>query len=144
MYRVNNSQQLNYGSFKLENVFESNFVENEQRVIGADWRDVFTGAAFTDRFYVLKDYAPGDFPEVKNGCDRVSRSCAGLLGRIQIRAQFLSGDSGSSFDRKHAQGWNFVPLRNCLFRNAQGLGKTSQPPDSLNRTPQRFALVDHG
>ena len=59
MYRVNNStgsQVVNYANYTLENVQESSFVE-DQRVIGADWRDVFSGTAYTDRFYVIKDGA---------------------------------------------------------------------------------------
>lgn len=57
VYRVNNSggaSGINYNTYQLADVQDSNFV-NDQRVIGAEWRDVFNGSAFTDRFYVVKD-----------------------------------------------------------------------------------------
>ncbi|WP_430615230.1 HmuY family protein [Flavobacterium sp. JP2137] len=39
-------------------------LSNDQRVIGAEWRDVFTGQAFKDRFFVLKD-AKGNYYKIK-------------------------------------------------------------------------------
>lgn len=53
-YRINVSQSVTYAGFNKAAVNESLFA-NDQRVIGADWRDVFSGTAFPDRFYVLKD-----------------------------------------------------------------------------------------
>ncbi|MFT3795377.1 HmuY family protein [Flavobacterium sp.] len=56
-YRVNIANPGNsdeFDDFKLRDVNPNNFA-NDQRVIGADWRDVFSGTAFADRFYVLKD-----------------------------------------------------------------------------------------
>jgi len=51
---VNVSGSVNYNNFGMNNIVESNF-SDDQRVIGAEWRDVFNGSAFTDRFYVIKD-----------------------------------------------------------------------------------------
>ena len=53
-YRINVSQTVTYSGFTKADVNEANFTE-DQRIIGADWRDVFTGTAYSDRFYVLKD-----------------------------------------------------------------------------------------
>lgn len=53
MYQVNTTQ-VSYANFNASHLEEQRFVL-DQRVIGADWRDVFTGGAFTDRFYILKD-----------------------------------------------------------------------------------------
>lgn len=53
-YHVNVSPTVTYAGFTKANVNDARF-ENDQRVIGADWRDVFTGTAYADRFYVLKD-----------------------------------------------------------------------------------------
>lgn len=53
-YRINVSQAVTYSGFAKADVNEANFTE-DQRIIGADWRDVFTGTAYSDRFYVLKD-----------------------------------------------------------------------------------------
>lgn len=53
VYRVNTSSYT-YANFKLENVQETAFVD-DQRIIGAEWRDVFSSSAYSDRFYVLKD-----------------------------------------------------------------------------------------
>lgn len=52
-YEVSTSQ-FSYASFGLANVSEASFTD-DQRVIGADWRDVFTGNVRTDRFFVIKD-----------------------------------------------------------------------------------------
>ncbi len=41
-------------TYKNVQVDPSKFT-NDQRIIGADWRDVFTGQAFKDRFFILKD-----------------------------------------------------------------------------------------
>lgn len=56
-YRINVSLPLNihYAGFTKDKVDEALF-QDDQRVIGADWRDVFTGTAYNDRFYVLKDH----------------------------------------------------------------------------------------
>lgn len=53
-YRVNVTQSVSYGDFAKADVNDANFTD-DQRIIGADWRDVFTGTAYSDRFYVLKD-----------------------------------------------------------------------------------------
>jgi hypothetical protein len=54
-YRVNVSGPgIAFGMFTKANVDDTLF-QNDQRVIGADWRDVFSGTAYADRFYVLKD-----------------------------------------------------------------------------------------
>lgn len=53
-YRINVTQSVNYADFAKADVNDANFTD-DQRIIGADWRDVFTGTAFSDRFYVLKD-----------------------------------------------------------------------------------------
>ena len=53
-YRVNTSTKT-YANYNLADVNDANFLD-DQRVIGGEWRDVFTGAAFTDRFYILKDF----------------------------------------------------------------------------------------
>ncbi len=37
---------------------------NDQRVIGAEWRDVFSGQAFKDRFFVLED-AKGNYYKIR-------------------------------------------------------------------------------
>lgn len=53
-YRINVSPSVTYAGFSKAGVNDGNFTE-DQRIIGADWRDVFSGTAFSDRFYVLKD-----------------------------------------------------------------------------------------
>jgi len=53
-YRVNVSSGVSYENFALAQVDQASF-EEDQRIIGADWRDVFSGSAFMDRFYVLRD-----------------------------------------------------------------------------------------
>ena len=62
-YRVAVTSAVNFGNFAMTNVVESNFID-DQRVIGAEWRDVFTGSAYTDRFYVIKD-ADGNYYKVR-------------------------------------------------------------------------------
>jgi hypothetical protein len=52
-YRVDTSS-FEYDEFELTNITTSNFSEN-QTTIGSTWRDVFNGAPFNDRFYVIKD-----------------------------------------------------------------------------------------
>jgi hypothetical protein len=52
-YRVNTSS-FSYANFTLANVKDTEFT-NDQRIIGAEWRDVFSSSAYSDRFYVLKD-----------------------------------------------------------------------------------------
>lgn len=54
VYQVNTSFK-SYANYTLADVDDANFTD-DQRIIGADWRDVFTGSAFTDRYYVLKDF----------------------------------------------------------------------------------------
>ncbi|RZJ65422.1 MAG: hypothetical protein EOO50_13955 [Flavobacterium sp.] len=54
VYRVNVAADVTYENYALANVDDNNFTA-DQRIIGADWRDVFTGSAYTNRFYVLKD-----------------------------------------------------------------------------------------
>lgn len=54
VYRVNTSFK-SYANYALIDVDEASFLD-DQRVIGAEWRDVFTGTAYTDRYYVLKDF----------------------------------------------------------------------------------------
>jgi len=54
VYRVNNSDPEAFGKFARADIDNSKFTD-DQRIIGADWRDVFSGSAATDRFYVLKD-----------------------------------------------------------------------------------------
>ena len=53
LYRVNTTLKA-YADYKLSDVSDGSF-QNDQRVIGADWRDVFTGGAFADRYYIIKD-----------------------------------------------------------------------------------------
>ncbi len=43
-----------YNNFSATDIDESLFISNDQRVIGSNWRDVFTGV-LSDRFYILKD-----------------------------------------------------------------------------------------
>lgn len=54
VYQVSVGNGLTYESFSEQDIDESKFSQ-DQRIIGADWRDVFTGTTKTDRFYVLKD-----------------------------------------------------------------------------------------
>jgi len=53
-YRVNTSFKP-YANYALADVNDASFVD-DQRVIGAEWRDVFNSTAFTDRYYILKDF----------------------------------------------------------------------------------------
>lgn len=62
-YRINVTQQLTYQNFTKAQVNDALF-EEDQRVIGADWRDVFTGTAYSNRFYVLKDL-DGNYYKIK-------------------------------------------------------------------------------
>ncbi len=52
-YQVNTSD-VAYDDFVTSNVIEANFSE-DQTTIGSNWRDVFSGTARTDRFYIIKD-----------------------------------------------------------------------------------------
>jgi hypothetical protein len=54
VYQINGTDTLNYSNFELTNVDDSLFVD-DQRVIGADWRDVFSGVVYPNKFYILKD-----------------------------------------------------------------------------------------
>lgn len=53
LYRVSTDVK-SFADYSFSDVNETSF-ENDQRVIGADWRDVFTGGAYTDRYYIIKD-----------------------------------------------------------------------------------------
>lgn len=68
----------------------------------------------------------------------VARSCAGLRGldRIQIRSEFVAGNTGCALDRQHPKRWNLVPLRYCLFGDAQGRGEFGKTADVLDGTFQ--------
>ena len=52
-YLVNTSD-VEYDSFTASDVVEANFSE-DQTTIGSSWRDVFSGTARTDRYYIIKD-----------------------------------------------------------------------------------------
>jgi hypothetical protein len=54
VYEVAVSSAITYENYALANVDDTAFT-NDQRVIGADWRDVFSGTVYANRFYVLKD-----------------------------------------------------------------------------------------
>lgn len=43
-----------YDDFTMSNVVEANFLQ-DQTTIGSTWRDVFSGTARSDRFYIIKD-----------------------------------------------------------------------------------------
>jgi len=61
-YRINGTTAM-YANFTKANVNDNNF-EDDQRVIGADWRDVFSGTAYADRFYILKD-SDGNYYKIR-------------------------------------------------------------------------------
>lgn len=63
VYRVNVTSSVTYENYALASANDGNFT-NDQRIIGADWRDVFSGSAYTDRFYVLKD-AEGNYYKIR-------------------------------------------------------------------------------
>lgn len=52
-YQVN-ANQVSFENYTLSHV-NDDLLQADQRVIGADWRDVFTHNVRVDRFYVLKD-----------------------------------------------------------------------------------------
>ena len=52
-----------YANYNLADVNDNSFLD-DQRVIGADWRDVFSGAAFPDRYFILKD-AEGNYYKIR-------------------------------------------------------------------------------
>lgn len=62
VYRVSTSVK-SFENFALTDVNDANFT-NDQRIIGAEWRDVFTGTAYTDRYYILKD-VDGNYYKIK-------------------------------------------------------------------------------
>jgi hypothetical protein len=62
VYRIS-STPISYANFTKANVNDASF-QDDQRVIGADWRDVFTGMAYNDRFYVLKD-SDGNYYKIR-------------------------------------------------------------------------------
>lgn len=53
-YMLVGDAQLNYKNFTAEHIDDSLF-QNDQRVIGSAWRDVFTGTAYPNNFYIVKD-----------------------------------------------------------------------------------------
>ncbi|HLV45457.1 MAG TPA: HmuY family protein [Flavobacterium sp.] len=63
VYALEGNEDLNYQNFHLNNVDESLF-ENDQRVIGASWRDVITGEMFDTMYYILKDL-DGNYYKIK-------------------------------------------------------------------------------
>lgn len=50
-----------FANFTKANIDESKLNNNDQRVIGATWRDVNQGTVFTDKFYIIKDEVSGDY-----------------------------------------------------------------------------------
>lgn len=62
-YQVQETAQLTYKNFNETNIDDSAF-KNDQRVIGSDWRDVFTGTAYKNKFYVIKD-AKANYYKIK-------------------------------------------------------------------------------
>ncbi|WP_121665620.1 HmuY family protein [Mesonia aquimarina] len=60
-YQVNTSE-ISYQDFSTSTILEEKF-ELDQRVIGANWRDVFSGM-YTDRFYIIKD-TEGNFYKLR-------------------------------------------------------------------------------
>ena len=82
-YQVSTSTST-YEAFSLTNVVENNFVD-DQRVIGADWRDVFTGTAYSNRFYILKD-ADGNYYKIRM---LAFLNDAGVRGYPQFEYQLL-------------------------------------------------------
>ncbi|WP_420571329.1 HmuY family protein [Kordia sp.] len=52
-YQVSTSD-VSYDDFTMSDVVEASFLE-DQTTIGSNWRDVFSGTARTDRFYIVKD-----------------------------------------------------------------------------------------
>ena len=61
-YRVLTSTS-SYSEFNLASVNE-NLLSDNQAAIGEDWRDVFTGAPFNNRFFVVKD-PNGNFYKIR-------------------------------------------------------------------------------
>lgn len=57
------ANEIAFTDFVLSDISEPSFLE-DQRVIGADWRDVFSGDVFADKFYVLKDTA-GNYYKIR-------------------------------------------------------------------------------
>lgn len=62
-YRVTVTNEVKYETFAAGQIDETKFID-DQRVIGANWRDVFTGTASTDRFFVFKD-TDGNYYKVR-------------------------------------------------------------------------------
>ncbi|MDY0779381.1 HmuY family protein [Tenacibaculum sp. IB213877] len=48
-------EDLTYESFTLDNVVDTNFVYNDQTIIGSSWRDVFSGQVNSNVFYIITD-----------------------------------------------------------------------------------------
>ncbi len=57
------TDEVAFADYVLSDISEASFLE-DQRVIGADWRDVFTQEVYADRFYVLKDLA-GNYYKIR-------------------------------------------------------------------------------
>ncbi|WP_304138800.1 HmuY family protein [Mesonia mobilis] len=53
-YEMEASETLNYQNFALEDIDENEF-EIDQRVIGSNWRDVFSQSVTPNLFYVIED-----------------------------------------------------------------------------------------
>ncbi|WP_304158055.1 HmuY family protein, partial [Mesonia mobilis] len=53
-YEVSANENLNYQNFALEDIDENEF-EIDQRVIGSNWRDVFSQSVTPNLFYVIED-----------------------------------------------------------------------------------------
>ena len=53
-YEVSANENLNYQNFSLEDIDENAF-EIDQRVIGSNWRDVFSQSVTPNLFYVIED-----------------------------------------------------------------------------------------
>lgn len=62
-YEIPITKDVTYEGFKATDILEAKF-SNDQRVIGASWRDVFTGRVDEKKFYLLKD-ADGNFYKIR-------------------------------------------------------------------------------
>ena len=63
VYALEGNDDVNYINFNLHQVDETLFV-NDQRVIGASWRDVLGTHMYDRRFYILKDLE-GNYYKIK-------------------------------------------------------------------------------
>ncbi len=62
-YEITANQDMTYEKF-AESHIDENLFSNDQRVIGASWRDVFTGRVDDKKFYLLKD-ADGNYYKIR-------------------------------------------------------------------------------